>query len=287
MLIDLQLHSTYSDGYLTPTQAVKYVAKQGVKVASLTDHNTVSGIDEFRNACRTHRIKSITGMELYVKLDNHKMNLLWYNFDETDPELHDVLRSSQIRRRGQVRNLLKKLIRRGFKINTNKILDKYNHYTPINHVVSDIYANPHNRAKIKRELKSKNPREEHIIHAYFRNKEIGILRECYINIERILKLKKEVGGQLILCHPAKHAYIKRDRWVRLKKMGLDGVELLSPHHSIGSIMSVQQLAQELNFITTGGSDFHRFEGGNYKIQGSWDYFKIDSKDLRKIEKIIG
>jgi predicted metal-dependent phosphoesterase TrpH len=287
MLIDLQIHSTYSDGYLSPTQAIKYITNQGVRVASLTDHNTVSGIDEFRNVCRAHRIKAITGLELYVKLGNHKMNVLWYNFDETNPELHDILRNSQIRRRGQVRKILKKLNKRGFRIETNKILDKFNHYTPINHVVSHIYAVPHNRAKIQKELKAQNPREEHIISHYFRNKEIGVLRECYINIERIMKLKNMIGGQLILCHPAKYSYVKKDRWLKLKSLGLDGVELLSPHHSIGSVMYIQQLAQELDFITTGGSDFHRFEGGKHKIQGSWNYFKVDSKLLRNINRIIG
>ncbi len=43
MLIDLQLHSTYSDGRLTPTEAAKFAVSNNVKVASLTDHNTVGG----------------------------------------------------------------------------------------------------------------------------------------------------------------------------------------------------------------------------------------------------
>ncbi|MBU4375047.1 PHP domain-containing protein, partial [Patescibacteria group bacterium] len=64
MLIDLQLHSTYSDGYLTPTELAGFLAKQGVKIAALTDHNTVGGLDEFRQACRACKIKPITGVEL-------------------------------------------------------------------------------------------------------------------------------------------------------------------------------------------------------------------------------
>jgi predicted metal-dependent phosphoesterase TrpH len=62
MLIDLQLHSTYSDGYLTPTQIVKFIAKHGIKVAAITDHNTVSGLYEFRNSCKKYKIKPITGI---------------------------------------------------------------------------------------------------------------------------------------------------------------------------------------------------------------------------------
>jgi len=142
MLIDLQLHSTYSDGYLTPTELVKFIASKGVKVASLTDHNTVGGLDEFRQACRKYKIKPIVGLELYVKMGAKRFNLLWYNFDDKNPYLHEILRASQARRKNQVRLILKKLVKRGFKIKVDKILDKYNHYVPINHIANEIYFLP-------------------------------------------------------------------------------------------------------------------------------------------------
>ncbi len=286
MYIDLQLHSTYSDGYLTPTELVKFIASQGIKIAALTDHNTVGGINEFKDACLKYKIKPITGVELYIKLNSIRCNILWYNLDEKNPELHDILRDSQKRRRAKMRSIMKKLIKRGFKININKILDKYNHYVPINHVVDDIITVPGNLKKIKKELGEEFTREGNIINKYFKNENIGVLRESYINLERILKLRKKIGGQLILNHPAKHRYIKKDFWERLKGLGIDGVEILSPHHSIGAVMYVQFLARELDFIETGGSDFHRHEGDKELIQNSWEYFKIDSKYLRGIKKII-
>ena len=58
MLIDLQLHSTCSDGYLTPSEVAKTCRERGVKVASLTDHNTVSGQEEFARACKELKIKA-------------------------------------------------------------------------------------------------------------------------------------------------------------------------------------------------------------------------------------
>ncbi len=287
MFIDLQLHSTYSDGYLTPTQLARFMAKQGVRIASLTDHNTVGGLDEFRRICRTYKIKPIAGLELYVKLNNQRFGILWFNFDDKNPELHNILRDSQTRRRNQARTILQKLFDQGFKIDVNRILDKYNHYIPINQVVDDIYALPYNRKKIKRELGVVNPIEGEIIMEYFKNSEIGILHESYININRILKLRKKIGGQIILNHPGKRHKLKRDFLEKLKKSGIDGIELFSPHHSFGAIMYIQFISRELDFINTGGSDFHRFEGGSFAIQNSWQYYKIDSKFLRKIEEVIG
>ncbi|MDD5291542.1 MAG: PHP domain-containing protein [Patescibacteria group bacterium] len=287
MLIDLQLHSNYSDGYLTPTETAKFIAGQGVKVAALTDHNTVGGFGEFRRACRQYRVKPIIGLELYAKLGGTRLNLLWFNFDEKDAGLHDLLRDSQIRRKIKVRKILKKLARRGFEIDINRIIDKYTHYVPLNHVVDDVWAIPANRAKIKKELKIKNPREGEIIGEYFRNKSTSILRESYTDIKKIISLRKKIGGILIFNHPGKHDQLKRKLLEKLKRLGVDGIEVLSPHHSIGAVMYAQAMAREFDFIATGGSDFHRHERDKLPVQNSWNYFKVDSKYLRGVKKIIG
>jgi hypothetical protein len=287
MLIDLQLHSTYSDGYLTPTEVAKFLAREGVKIASLTDHNTVGGILEFKIACEKYGIKFITGLELYVRLGNKKFNLIWYNFDHKSPLLHKLLRESQIRRRRMARIALGKLIRTGLKIDKNKILDKYNHYPAVNHMADDIYSRPSNRAKIKKWLSVKNPRSENIIGCLFHNKETAVLHETCLDVSRIIALRKKIGGQLVLNHPAKYGSVNLEFLKKLKKIGFEGLEILSPHHSLGAVMYLQQVAEDFKFIETGGSDFHLNEGGKWPLQNSWQYFKIDSKYLRGVEKITG
>ncbi len=287
MLIDLQIHSTYSDGFLTPEKLASFLKQQGIKVASLTDHNTVGGLARFKEACKKKKIKTIPGMELYVSYKRKRVNMIWYNFNEDDAEVHKVLRNSHTRRRGSVRRILEKLQGQGFTINIDKILDKYIRYIPINYIVQDLWSVPANRAKIKKELNKKTIREEDIVYAYFKNPAIGKLTETYISLAKILKLREKAGGQIVLNHPAKHGYINENFWGDLKKVGIDGVEILSPHHSVGAIMYIQDLAAKFDFIETGGSDFHRHEGDNYLIQNSSQYFKIDSKYLRKIDQIIG
>jgi predicted metal-dependent phosphoesterase TrpH len=158
MLIDLQVHSNYSDGYLTPTEVVKFMAKQGVKVASLTDHNTVGGLEEFKKACRAEKIKSIVGLELYAKLGSARFNVLWYNFDPENPLLHNMLRKSHIRRRQQMRRILDKLVKLGFKIDVESVLDRYNRYVPINHIIDCIMEKKENMRKARKELKISSPR---------------------------------------------------------------------------------------------------------------------------------
>lgn len=287
MRIDLQLHSTYSDGYLTPSELVKFVAKQGITVAALTDHNTISGINEFQIACHKNKIKPIVGLELYAKLNGEKFNLLWFNFDHNNPDLHALLVESQIRRRRRARTILNKIkIKLKLQLNVDNIIDRHNHYVPINHLVDDILKNPKDRAIIFKQIKTKEPREHDVINEIFRNRDYGVLKESYIHINRILKVREKIGGQLILNHPGKYGHIKEPFLEKLKKIGFDGIETLSPHHSIGAIMYIQQLAKQFDFIETGGSDFHRFEGGKGLLQSYADYFCIDSKNLRSIKKII-
>ncbi|NTU98564.1 PHP domain-containing protein [Candidatus Falkowbacteria bacterium] len=288
MLIDLQVHSTYSDGYLTPTEVVGFLSKQGVKVASLTDHNTVGGIEEFKKACLKAQIKPIVGIELYTRLNRKEYNLLWYNFDHTSPELHEILRQSQASRRGRTRTILEILVSKSFKININKVLDKYNHYISINHLIDDILAVPFNRKRIKEDLGVRHPREEDIIKYYFYNSKRPKFSNSHINTKRIFDLRKKIGGQIIFNHPGKYNQLKQAIIENLKRMGIDGIEVMSPHHSVGAIMYAQFLANEMNLIMTGGSDFHRFErDGLANLKSSWDYFKIDANRLNKIEKIIG
>lgn len=284
MKIDLQVHSTYSDGFFTPKKLVNFLSKNKVKLAALTDHNTVRGQDEFKRAAKKANIKTITGMELYVYLEHRHFNILWYNFDDKEPELHDLLRETQVRRRGIVRKALKKLKAEGYKVGVEKILDKYTHYIAVNKVAWDFYSK--NKTRIHRELNNNDPLEAEILKEYFYNPDYARLRETYINIERVLKLRKKIGGQIIFCHPGKHNKYKGNLPEKLYKLGIDGIEVLSPHHTLGAIIYSQYLSKKYDWIETGGSDFHLMAGQHFSLQHAWQWFNIESDYLRKIYKII-
>ena len=286
MLIDLQLHSTNSDGYLSPTELAKFCHERGVKAASLTDHNTVSGLEEFRRACKQYKIAVIAGMEIYVKLGSQHFNLLWYNFDTEHPYLHKLLRDSQLRRRANVRRALAKLVKKKYQLDVNGILDSHSHYLPINRIIDSFF--PLNKKRIQRELGKKNILETEIIRAYFRNPQQARLHESYIDIKRVAKIKKQVGGQLILAHPCKFRWMTEDNIRKLLAFGLDGLEVLSPHHSWEGVSYLQALADRHKLITTGGTDFHRFEKDDwYKIKSACSYFSIHSKLLPGVEVVTG
>jgi hypothetical protein len=296
MLIDLQLHSKFSDGYLTPSELVKFAKKRQVKVIALTDHNTTAGLKEFRAAAKKEKIKTITGLELYVKYKNKKMNFLWYNFDENNLKLQKLLKNTRHRRFLAAKKILLKLKKIGYKINIEKILDSFDNYIPVNRLGDKVIENKYNYNLIVKKIKEKMPkkvklilplREEDVLKELFFNKNIGRLNESYIDAERLIKMKKDIGGQIVFCHPGKYNKYAKNMTERLRAAGIiDGIEVLSPHHSIGSIMYSQFLSEKLDLIATGGSDFHRFEESGFLINDAWDWFKIDTKYLRRVDEVI-
>ena len=297
MLIDLQLHSTYSDGYLKPSELIRFINKKGIKVAALTDHNTLSSLDEFKQEAKRYNIKVINGLEIYAKYKAKKINLLWYNFDQKNENLQKLLKEIQQHRFYNCKKYLEKLKKDGYKIDEDKILSKFNDYIPINRLTDKIMSNKFNHSLVLKRLKQKSklkgkyflaPREENILGELFFSKKNGNLNESYINAERLIKLKKEIGGQIIFCHPGKSNRLSNNMTEKLKKAGIiDGLEVLSPHHSISTIMYTQFLAEKLDLIASGGSDFHRFENKYSPLKSSWDWFYIDSNNLRRIRDIIG
>jgi len=296
MLIDLQIHSNFSDGFLSPSALVKILNKNGVKVASLTDHNSISGLEEFKREAKKVGIKTIPGLEIYIKFKKKKINILWYNFDAENEDLKKILASSRRHRALSVKKSLFSLKRRGFKIDVDKILAEFNEYIPVNRLGSKISEIPYNYKKIVAELIEKKGkdkvilplREEDILGELFFNKKYGHLSESFVDYSRILKIKKKVGGQIVFCHPGKHNKFSNNATEKLKEVGLiDGIEVLSPHHPLGAIMYAQFLAEKFDLIATGGSDFHLFEGGDFLLQSSNDWFRIDSNKLRRIREIIG
>jgi 3',5'-nucleoside bisphosphate phosphatase len=91
--IDLHCHSSASDGDHSPAHVAKRLAAIGVRWASLTDHNTVEGLDEFRSALNRYAISYIPGVEIDARSPLGVLHILGYGFDPQNEALLAVLRT--------------------------------------------------------------------------------------------------------------------------------------------------------------------------------------------------
>ena len=89
--INLHSHSNLSDGQLSPSELANLLADNNAQVASLTDHDTIDGVKQFRNILKERGIGFISGVEISSFSEWGEMHLLGYNFDIDDTEINREL----------------------------------------------------------------------------------------------------------------------------------------------------------------------------------------------------
>ena len=75
-MIDLHTHSTFSDGSCSPTELVQLASKIGLSAIALTDHNTISGLEEFKKAGKEYNIETVSGIEFSTETNNEDFHII-------------------------------------------------------------------------------------------------------------------------------------------------------------------------------------------------------------------
>ena len=122
--IDLHLHSTQSDGSSSPTQVVQRAAELGLSAISLTDHDSVAGVQEAQNIGRDIGVEVIPGTELSVQEAGMDIHILGYFIDPENPELLAYLQKFQDARRDRAEKIVARLNRLGVRITMAQVLYK-------------------------------------------------------------------------------------------------------------------------------------------------------------------
>ena len=85
--IDLHLHTTRSDGTLTPTELVRMCAERGLRVISITDHDSTEGLSEAYEAASSFpQLTIIPGIELSTDIPGSEIHVLGYFVDYESPD---------------------------------------------------------------------------------------------------------------------------------------------------------------------------------------------------------
>ncbi|MBI3193303.1 MAG: PHP domain-containing protein, partial [Ignavibacteriae bacterium] len=86
-IADLHTHTDYSDGALTPEQLVVKAQESGINILSVTDHDTVEGVERAQLCGNKSGVTVITGIEMSVSWNQKEIHLLGYCFDIHDAHL--------------------------------------------------------------------------------------------------------------------------------------------------------------------------------------------------------
>lgn len=262
MKADLHLHSTASDGSMTPTQLVSWAKKSGLEVMAMTDHDTINGIDEGKSAAKELGIKLIPGIEIST-FSTCEIHVLGYNIDYKNEEFLQKLqwvKNQRIERNIKIGEKLRNL---GIDANI------------------DYSREGLGRMVMARELVKEGFCKD--VQEVF-DKYLGTNGKAYCSVRRMMpldavKLIKEFGGFASLAHPKKYLLDKRLEILvsGLKDYGLDGLEVYYPGHSEQDIKNLMNLCNKYRLLPTGGSDFHGDEDKDFVID-------LDERTKRKLLK---
>ena len=108
-MIDLHMHSTFSDGTLTPEALAKLAGGFGLTAIALTDHDGMAGTPRFLAACEKEGVRGISGVEISAQVSKGTMHILGYFVDHTDEELENALARIRNGREARNKEILEKL----------------------------------------------------------------------------------------------------------------------------------------------------------------------------------
>ena len=259
MKADLHLHSTVSDGRLTPAALVRLAAEKGLSVIAITDHDSVGGIDEAIVAAQPFpALKVIPGVELNTDIANGEVHILGYFIDHQSQELKQTLYSLRQSRSQRARQMIAKLDKLGIHVDWERVKQ----------IAGDgSIGRPHIALAMQEQGYI-----SHLQEAF--NKYIGRRGPAYVERKRLtpvaaVQLVVRGGGLPVLAHPASLEHLD-ELLEQLKRAGLVGLEAYYNGYSQPTIDWLVRIADKYGLIITGGSDFHGLGDDNEAPIGGVD-----------------
>lgn len=274
-MIDMHLHTKWSDGNLTVSELVKKISEKNITHAVLTDHDCVLGTESFKIECSKYGIKTISGVELeaYYDLETSSyLHILCYNFEDIK-KLNNYLEKVRNDRIQAIVCAISKLKKQNILINFEDVeAMSCGRHLLINHLCILLEKTGIVKSKFD---------------AY--NAFLDRTSSLYINypkitVEDTIKKIYEVGGIPILAHPKRinMTNTEKENYVAyLKKIGIKGIETYYSFDTLEETRYSEYLANKYNLLQTVGSDWHceeeKIEFGNKHI--STEKIKLLKKEF--------
>ena len=242
---DLHIHSTASDGRLTPADIVREAAERGLTYIALADHDSVDGIAPAQAAAQAFpKLKVIPCVEISTDIPQGEVHVLGYFIDYTDPEFEATLNRFSNSRLRRAQGMVAKLDNLGIHIDWQRVQQ----------IAGDNSIGRPHIAKAMLEKGYINSFKEAFTEYLGRNRPAYVEREKMTPAEAVALIVK-AQGLPVLAHPLTfndpEAII-----IELKAAGLVGIEAYYDGYTAEEINRLVGLADKHNLIATGGSDYH-------------------------------
>jgi 3',5'-nucleoside bisphosphate phosphatase len=245
-VIDLHLHTTASDGKLRPAAVVARAAAAGLRVISVTDHDTVAGLTEARDAARAHDIRLVDGIEITAIECDRDVHVLGYFFDPADANLAGFLEAQRADRVARVREIAARLSTLGYDVDVESLIA----------AAAECRGRSVGRPLLADALVAAGhvaDRSE-AFDRLLANDRPAFVPRCGPSLARVTAIVGAAGGIASLAHPG---LLRLDEQIpQFAASGLAAIEVRHREHDEAAEARYRALASKLGLAVSGGSDFH-------------------------------
>ncbi|CAK4123406.1 unnamed protein product [Aphanomyces euteiches] len=240
---DFHMHSICSDGKLRPAQVIEKAASNGVLFMSLTDHDTMAGVQEAVDAGRSLGVFVMPGVEISAEEKGaENLHILGYFCPGTDSApLEEKLLAIRQTRHKRGKAMLGKLADMGIQLNWDRVLEIAGEAAP---------GRPHVAEALVESGHVSNFREA--FSRYLGNDGPAYAEGEHFPPQDAIRLIEEAGGVSVLAHP----WCCKNPLTLVPQLASMGIHGLEVYHDVGKINVYGSLAKESDLIMLGGSDFH-------------------------------
>ena len=245
-MIDLHLHTTASDGRLSPADLVAHAASRGVRILAVTDHDTTDGFDEASAAAIRSGVRVIPGIEITAVERGRDVHMLAYFFDRHEGGFAAFLTSQRATRVRRIAEMAARLESLGMPVDVQPLLDE---------------AGRHPSKSIGRPRLARAMIDAGYVATTTEAFDRWLAQGCPAYVERqgsspeeVIAIVHRAGGIASLAHPGRTRI--DERIPALREAGLDAIEVYHSDHDADMSAAYLALARRLDVLVTGGSDFH-------------------------------
>lgn len=248
MLVDLHIHTYYSDGTMSPKEVVEDAKRKNLGIIAITDHDVLDSYEELKVEAEKAGIIAIRGVEIDSIFEGHLVHLLAYKFEDNEKLFKLINHAKE-----QLLETSIELIRRMENDYEGISLEDYNSYE---------YERRKGGWKGIHYLHDRKITEGLFDGVKFYGKyDCGHEKFDFPSVGEVCNTVHDANGYVVLAHPCNYYSSKNKEEILekleiLKNLGIDGVECYYPANSDLMTNTCLEFCKDNNLIITAGSDGH-------------------------------
>lgn len=251
---DLHIHTTCSDGRLSPVEAVELASEKKLKALAITDHDTFEAYFEAIDRAKELDIELIPGVEITCSFEDREAHLLAYYFNVDTNYFADFLTSQRVARRDRIKGIIQTLNEQGLDVDYPEVRAEAN---------GANIGRPHVAKVLIGKGYARNVQDAFL--RYLSNEKLGDIENTYPDFEEAIRIVKNIGGATVLAHPGR--MYSDEEVMKFIEAGIDGLEVVHPSHNWTMQKKYTEMVEKHSLLMTGGSDYHGGKDIAYKHLG--------------------